>query len=145
MNSEQNIESTIEAREGGWLDLTGAAVSWVCVVHCLVMPFFISLAPLIGISFLVDESIEQSIIGISVLIAAISLLPAFFRQHGKIRAIVLFVFGISLIVVSHAAFEESAMRIPVLLAGAVLISAAHLINRHLCRICAVCQTKKQRF
>lgn len=79
-------------------------------------------------------------IGISVLIATASLLPAYFRQHGKIRTIILFIAGIGLIVLSHLAFEgELWMQIPFLLAGAGLITSAHFINRHLCRNCARCE------
>lgn len=139
MNSEQQMELTTD-EERGWLDLTGTAVSWICLVHCLALPFFVSLLPLIGLSFLLDETVEQAIIGASVLIAAASLLPAYFRQHGKIRTIVLFAAGIGLIIASHLAFEdELTLQIPFLLAGAGLITAAHFINRRLCRACRRCE------
>lgn len=139
MESEQTIEITVE-RERGWLDLTGAAVSWACVIHCVALPFFISLLPLIGLSFLLDETVERTIIGVSILIAAASLLPAYFRQHGKIRTIILFAAGIGLIVAAHLAFDdELMMQVPFLLAGAGLITAAHFINRRLCRECAACR------
>ena len=140
MSSEQQIKTVFEAKGRSWLDLIGSAVSWACVIHCLALPFFISLLPLVGLSFMLDESVEQAIISMSVLIAAASLLPAYFRQHGKIRTIVLFIAGISLIVLSHLAFEEElTLQIPFLLAGAGLITAAHLINRRLCRNCAKCE------
>ncbi len=141
MNQEQSIETPVTAKEHGWLDLTGSAVSWLCVVHCVALPFFISLLPIVGLSFLLDETVERTIIGASVLIAAASLLPAYFRQHGKIRTIVLFAAGIGLIIGSHTAFEdELAMQIPFLLAGAGLITAAHFINRRLCRACPKCES-----
>jgi len=135
------LEQPIDNEKRGWLDLTGTAVSWLCVIHCLALPFFISLLPLIGLSFLLDETVEWMIIGVSVLIAAFSLLPAYFRGHGKIHTIVLFVAGIGLIVASQMAFEdELAMQIPFLLVGAGLITAAHLVNRRLCQTCARCET-----
>jgi len=141
MNREQPIETTVDAERRGWLDLTGSAVSWLCIVHCIALPFFISLLPIVGLSFLLDETVERTIIGASILIAAASLLPAYFRQHGKIRTIVLFAAGISLIIASHLAFEDELwMQIPFLLAGAGLITAAHFINRRLCRNCAKCES-----
>ncbi|NJM53931.1 MAG: MerC domain-containing protein [Blastocatellia bacterium] len=41
------------------LDYTGATVSWICAVHCLAMPFFITFLPVIGLSFLADEITEM--------------------------------------------------------------------------------------
>ncbi len=141
MKSEQSIEPTIEMEERGWLDLTGTAVSWICAVHCLALPFFISLLPLVGLSFLLDETVERTIIGVSILIAAASLLPAYFRQHRKIRAFVLFLAGIGLIIASHLYFEKKpVLQVPFLLAGAGLITAAHLVNRHLRRTCPRCES-----
>ncbi len=139
MKSEQTIETTLE-NERGWLDVTGTAVSWICMIHCVALPFFISLLPLVGLSFLLDERIEWMIIGVSVLVAALSLLPAYFRRHRKFRTLTLFASGIGLVVISHLAFEENLLlQIPFLLAGAGLITAAHLVNRHLCRTCGSCQ------
>jgi hypothetical protein len=123
----------------GWLDTTGATASWLCAVHCIVLPFTISLLPLAGLSFLLDETTERVFIGISTLVAALSLLPAYFRQHGKIRTLVLFASGISLVVASHLAFEDNlVVQIPFLVIGAILITIAHLINRRLCRACIAC-------
>jgi len=143
MKSEQYTQYFAEETRG-WLDLIGSAVTWLCVIQCTALPFFISLLPLVGLSFLLDESVEWMIIGAFVLIAAASLLPAYFRQHGKIRTIVLFVAGISLIVVSHLAFEEElTMQIPFLLAGAGLITTAYLVNRRLCRTCVRCENHSE--
>lgn len=126
-------------RTGKWLDATGAAASWLCAVHCLVLPFFITLLPLVGLSFLLEESTERVFIGISAMLAVFSLLPAYFREHGKLRAILLAFAGIGLITFTHFIFEENlTAKFIFLLAGAILISAAHFINRRLCRSCSVC-------
>lgn len=138
-NKAENISSG-NAKIGGWLGAGGAAASWLCAVHCLVLPFFVSVLPLVGLSFLLEETTEQVFIGISILIAVVALVPAYFRQHGKLRAIGLFVAGIGLILVSHLLFEDSLTpKILFLLSGAVLISAAHLVNHRLCRECVRCQ------
>lgn len=60
----------------GLLDKTGATVSWLCAAHCLAMPFLISFLPLLGVSFLAHEGIEYLIVGVSIIIALITLLPA---------------------------------------------------------------------
>ena len=121
-------------------DKTGIAVSWLCAVHCLAMPFIISFLPLLGISFLAHEGIEYIIIGISVAVALISLLPAYFKQHRKIRTLLLFVSGICFVIFADLLFEESLTgKVVFVLTGASLVTSAHFINRRLCRNCQNCE------
>ena len=126
-------------RFGKWLDITGATASWLCAAHCLILPFFITLLPLVGLSFLLDEATERIFIGVSVALALSSFLPAYFCEHGKLRAIFLAVGGIGLITMTHFLMEENlTAKLCFLLIGAILITAAHLINRRLCHRCKVC-------
>ncbi len=123
----------------GFWDKTGATVSWLCAIHCLAMPFIISFLPLLGISFLALEGIEYVIIGISIVVTLLSLLPAYFKQHRKIRTLLLFVSGICFIIFADRLFEESLSgKIIFVSIGASLITSAHFINRRLCRNCQSC-------
>lgn len=132
-NNLQNLNSD------GLLDKTGAAISWLCAAHCLAMPLLFSFLPLLGISFLMDEGVEYIIIGISVVIALISLLPAYFRQHHKLRTLFLFVSGICFVIFADILFEENLLwKLLFVLTGAVLITASHFINRKLCLDCRRC-------
>jgi len=127
-------------KSNGFLDKTGATISWVCAVHCLAMPFVISFLPLLGIAFLAHEGIEYIIIGISIVIALVSLLPAYFKQHRKIRTLLLYVSGICFVIFADILFEESlSAKIIFVLIGASLVSSAHFINRRLCRNCKNCE------
>ncbi len=124
---------------GRRLDTFGAAASWVCAVHCLVLPLFVAVLPLVGLSFLLDETTERTFIGISVFLASASLIPSYFREHGKIQPLLFASGGIGLIILTHLVFESSwLMKFLFLLVGAVLISSAHLINKRLCRKCSAC-------
>ena len=121
------------------LDKTGAAVSWICAIHCLAMPFIVSFLPLLGISFLAREGVEYVFIAASIVIAAVSLLPAYFRRHGKIRTLLLFVTGIVFIIFSDILFEENfSGKILFVAVGAVCITSAHFVNRRLCADCRNC-------
>jgi uncharacterized membrane protein len=142
MTPENNLQilQTPQA-SSAWLDRTGMAASWLCALHCLALPFTVSILPLIGLSFLLSENTERVFIGISILIASVSLVPSYFRQHGRIRALALFTSGISLILTSHLLLEESfVFKAIFLLAGGALITTAHFINRRLCLECDACQT-----
>lgn len=130
---------------GALLDTTGVVVSWLCVVHCLLLPFAIALLPFAGLSVLVDEKTEWAIVAASAAVAGLSLLPAFFRRHGKVRPIVLFASGLGLLLTARIAFEGDLVAETIfLLTGAVLISASHLINRRLCRECSACSAEDKR-
>lgn len=125
---------------GKWLDTSGAAASWICAVHCLALPFLIGVLPFAGLSFLLDEMTERIFMTLSVLLAALSLVPAYFREHGKLRSIFLAASGIGLIWLTHLLFEENlTAKVVFLVSGAGLLSAAHFLNRRLCRQCSVCE------
>ncbi len=133
-----NISLQTSHSSGFW-DKTGAAISWLCAIHCLVLPFAIAALPFLGLSFLLDENVEWLIISVSIIIALISLLPAYFHQHRQLNILILFVFGISFIVSSRLFLEENiALKIPFVLIGALSVSAAHFINYRACRKCRKC-------
>jgi 4-hydroxybenzoate polyprenyltransferase len=126
------------AASGFW-DKTGAALSWACAVHCLAMPFLISLLPAAGFAFFAHEGIEYLFIGSSVLVASISLLPGFFRFHRNVNTLLLFAGGIALMISADGFFEENfAGKILTVAAGALFVTAAHALNRYLCRKCENC-------
>jgi len=126
-------------RANDWLDKAGAVLSWLCAVHCLAMPFLISFLPLLGISFLAGEGTEYIFIGLSAAIGLITLLPAYFKQHRRIRTLLLFVSGICFIILADLLFEETIVeKIIFVVSGAVCLTTAHYINRRLCRDCRNC-------
>ena len=76
---------------------------------------------------------------VSALIALASLLPAYLHHHRKIHILLLFLSGFGFLVFARLFLEENlAWNIPFILAGAIFISAAHLINFRLCRKCREC-------
>lgn len=120
-------------------DKTGAVFSWICAVHCLTLPFLTAVLPVIGLSFLANEFAEYALIGISVLIALFSLIPAYFNEHGKMRTLLLFAAGISFIFFADKLFEENFTgKIIFVFIGAGLITVSHIINRRLCQSCKKC-------
>jgi hypothetical protein len=118
------------------LDYAGTSVSWLCLIHCLAMPLLITTLSVVGLGFLADESTEFIIIGISICLALLSFVPSFFRHHHKLKPLILFGFGISLIIFSHLVFEENLLgKVVFLIGGAILISSAHLLNHSYCKNC----------
>ena len=118
------------------LDTVGAAISWLCVVHCLLVPIVLAAVPLWGLSFLTDEKVEWATISTSILIAVVSFVPSYLHRHRAMRVLLLFAGGIGAILFAGLFMEEDlVVKALFLLTGAALISSAHLINRRLCRDC----------
>lgn len=134
------MRSNIETSNSrGFLDKAGAAISWVCAVHCLLMPLVLSFVPLLGISFLAHNGFEYVFVGLSISVALLSLLPAYFRQHGKIRTLLLFISGISFVILADVVFEDILFgKLAFVVLGAGLITISHFINRRLCLDCNSC-------
>jgi MerC mercury resistance protein len=121
------------------LDRIGAAASLACAVHCAAMPFLVGLLPLVGMSFLASKQAEWSLVVLSLSVGSLSLLPSYARKHRKWQPLLIFAFGVGLIIaVRMLAAEGSRLEAPAMALGALLIACAHLINRRLCRGCAAC-------
>ena len=121
------------------LDRLGAAASLACAVHCAAMPLLIGLLPLVGLSFLGDKQTEIALAGLSIGVGILSLIPSYARKHRQWRPLLLFISGAGLIIAVKLLTEEgSRLEAPAMVLGALLIACAHIINRRLCRSCAVC-------
>jgi len=121
------------------LDRLGAAASLACAAHCAAMPLLIGLLPLVGLGFLAKEQTEWALVGFSLGVGSLSLIPSYARKHRQWRPLLLFAFGASLIVVVRLCIEDgSRLEAPAMVIGALLIACAHQVNRRLCRSCAAC-------
>lgn len=112
-------------------DIAGFITSLLCAIHCAILPFLLTLAPLAGLSFLHDPWFEYGIIAVSFVIASYALVHGYRCHHGNISPLVVVVAGFLLIGAGHwvsAAWGEALFST----AGALMVALAHLINwRHI--------------
>lgn len=123
------------------LERFGVAATTACAVHCVITPF-LSLLPFVGLSLLADERVEWTLIGSSLALGSLSLIPDYLRRHRRARPIALFALGFALVLTARLWFEDE-LRIgtPTAVIGAGLILTAYWINRSLCRTCQTCQAQ----
>jgi hypothetical protein len=142
MNKEWSVLSESEPKtESNRIDRLGAAASLACAAHCATMPLLAGLLPLVGMGFLASEQTEWVLVGLSLGIGSLSLLPSYARKHRQWRPLLLFVFGASLIITVRMSAEEgSRLQASAMVIGALLIVCAHIVNQRLCRSCAVCHS-----
>ncbi|MFC5044963.1 MerC domain-containing protein [Aquimarina hainanensis] len=108
-------------------DLLGLSASFLCVMHCIALPFIIMFFPLLGMSFLENSLTEMGLILSSVSIAAIAIIRGYVSYHKKksvlfmlIGAVLLFLLGI---LIEHPTIEKGSHLI-----ATILLIVAHLFN-----------------
>lgn len=123
------------------LDRAGATASFLCAIHCAVMPLVVTLLPLLGLSFLASEPVEWALLAASATLGSSSLCLGF-RKHRKRQ--VFMVLGIALaLLVAGRIFHERHFGIwgPVFMVlGGFTMMGAHLLNHRLCHSCAQCSS-----
>ncbi len=123
-----------------FIDNTGACLSFTCAIHCLAMPLLVTLLPLIGLSFLASEPAEKVIISGAVVLAMGSIVWGI-RHHRSWRAFLVLVVGIAFIATARIS-AEGIYEVILHSGGGVLLATAHLVNRHLCKTCPVCEDEQ---
>ena len=119
------------------MDTTGACLSVACAVHCLSMPLLIAVLPLIGLGFFATERAELVLITGAIGLAIASLAWGV-RLHRSWRALLILIVALAFIATSRTAVEGT-FEVVFYSVGGVLLASAHLVNRHLCKTCPVCE------
>ncbi len=123
---------------GKRLDGIGMSASFFCAIHCALIPIVAGVLPLVGLSFLGNHAIEDTVMVSAFIVASLSLVPSYFRVHQKMLALVLFAVGFALIILGHAITQEW-MAVPMAVSGGLGVAIAHWINHRECKKCPRCQ------
>ena len=119
------------------VDNVGACLSFACAIHCMATPLLIIALPLIGLGFLLGESVELVIIAVAVGLAVGSLTWGY-RHHRKWRIFLLLGGAFVCILIAHFRVPEQYHGI-FMACGGILLMVGHLLNRRLCRACQHCK------
>ena len=113
-------------------DRVGATASFLCAVHCALLPLVIAALPALGLSFLANHRFEHGFIAFASVLALTTLLVGF-RRHRRFRAFWFLVPGILLLAAGILVdFDQSATAHAVLVScGGTLVAASHLTNLRL--------------
>jgi hypothetical protein len=119
-------------------DIFGISASALCLIHCLGMPFVLTLAPIVGLAHF-DETVHQAMVVLVTLPVLLALIPGF-SVHRRLSTLALGVLGlvyfIGAVLLIGPHYGETAEIAFSIIGGAHLI-AAHWRNRRLCRVATV--------
>jgi hypothetical protein len=125
-----------------WWDRLGIALSIVCLVHCLVLPFAIVALPLVAARWLDTSTFHTAMALALPPVALLAVVPGL-RMHGRISVAAAMAAGLSLLSTAAFAGEEllsQEWQIGLTVAGGAILVSAHAVNLALCRACPACAT-----
>ncbi len=109
-----------------YADQVAVGLSMACLVHCLLLPMAITLAPWLFPAFISDERVHIGLLALAVPISAWGI-GLGFRHHGQGRLVCMAVLGLTFMVAGVLQETEWLER-GLTVAGVVLLATAHILN-----------------
>ena len=125
-------DPTPRTRWHRFVDRFGATASFLCAIHCALLPFIVAALPVLGLGFLADHRYERGFILFATLLALTSLVFGF-RRHQRFGAFWFLAPGIVLLLAGAALALDDATNLHALLVaiGGTLVACAHIVNLRL--------------
>jgi hypothetical protein len=120
----------------GRLDAISVGLSFVCLLHCVLLPAVVAALPVFGIEMLGNLYIELLLLLLALPIGGMAILKSYRQFHRKAALPWLFVTGA--VVMISANFFGGAVEPVLKISGAAFITAAHVVNWKLSKNASVC-------
>lgn len=123
---------SVQTRYSRLVDRFGATASFLCAVHCAVLPLVLAVLPALGLAFLADHAYERAFITFAVVLA-LSSLAVGFRRHRQFHAFWFLIPGVVLLIVGIFIDLNHTTTLHAVLVsiGGTLVASSHLINLRL--------------
>ena len=108
------------------IDRAGVTISTLCIVHCVLLPFMMSLFPVVGV-LAENEAVHKTLVFLAVLPAAFSFSsPMLSRFSAFVRGLALF----GVVTLFASAFAESLhdFETSLTVVGAFSLASAHILR-----------------
>ena len=125
MDSEQASKS----RWWRVADRVGATASFLCAIHCALLPFVLALLPFVGLEFLADHRFERGFVLFACTLALFAMVRGY-RRHQVSLPLLLAVPGLALLLlgVTYAEHYSIILHSVLVTCGGLLVASAHFIN-----------------
>jgi len=119
------------------MDRVGTSLSLACAIQCMAVPLLLSVLPLSGLRPLMLDAVETLFVIASVGLAVASHCWGF-RIHRKRRGLLIVAGAIAMILAGRS-LADGPYEMALVVCGALLLVAGHLLNRYLCHACLSCE------
>ncbi|GGQ04849.1 MerC domain-containing protein [Shewanella litoralis] len=121
-------------------DKFAITLSFLCVIHCVVLPFLLVLLPSLGVWQLDNEAFHSWLL-IAVLPVSLYALVSGYKKHQQYRFLLIGISGLLLLlfaaVFGHDTVGEAGEKVLTVL-GATLVAIAHWVNFTRCKHASNC-------
>lgn len=113
-------------------DRIGFAASFLCAIHCALLPLALALMPTLGLSAVGWVDIDQAVTIFATLLG-LTTLAIGYRRHRAFRALMLLLPGLALVWVGAFSplHDHGVLHAGLMTAGGVMIAGGHLLNLRL--------------
>jgi hypothetical protein len=110
-------------------DRIGATASFLCAIHCALLPFVLALLPFVGLEFLADPRFERGFVLFACALALVALIRGF-RRHQQPLPLLLAIPGLVLLLlgVTYAEGYSLILHSVLVTCGGLLLACAHFVN-----------------
>jgi hypothetical protein len=110
-------------------DRIGAIASFLCAIHCALLPFVLALLPFIGLGFLADHGFERGFVLFACALALFALVRGY-RRHQGVLPLLLAAPGLLLLLlgVTYAENYSIILHSTLVTCGGLLVASAHFVN-----------------
>jgi MerC mercury resistance protein len=110
-------------------DRVGATASFLCAIHCALLPFVIALLPFVGLEFLADHRFERGFVLCACALALLALVRGYRRHQGSLP-LLLAAPGLALLLlgVTYAEGYSIILHSVLVTCGGLLVASAHFVN-----------------
>ena len=124
MNSEQPSKT----RWWQVADRVGATASFLCAIHCALLPFVLALLPFVGLEFLADHRFERGFVLFACALALFALIRGYRRHQGPLP-LMLAAPGLALLLlgVTYAEGYSIILHSVLVTCGGLLVASAHFV------------------
>lgn len=112
-------------------DRVGATASFLCAIHCALLPFVLAALPLLGLEFLADHRFERGFVMCACALATVALIRGF-RRHQHPLPLLLAVPGLALLLLGVTVAQDYSIILHSVMVtcGGLLLASAHFVNLH---------------
>ncbi|TAL73076.1 MAG: MerC domain-containing protein [Rhodanobacter sp.] len=115
----------------GWdaADRVGATASFLCAIHCALLPFVLTALPLVGLGFLASHRFERYFVLFAVALALLALITGY-RRHRRALPLRLALPGLALLLlgVTWAEAYPIVLHATLVTCGGLLVASGHFVN-----------------
>lgn len=122
-------DGSVPARWWHLADRVGATASFLCAIHCALLPFVLTVLPLLGLGFLAGHRFERGFVVFASMLALFALAGGY-RRHRRPLPLLLAVPGLLLLLlgVTWAVDVSVVLHSTMVTCGGLLVASAHFVN-----------------